>query len=122
MERLENGQTYQQFAAANLELDEFLKKVDGLAKGAESIAEEDLLFLSKRLATLAPEVEKTPLLETCGEPLPGEIAEYIKNLRALQLALETVRCVMLARKVQLENAKRHLRGVQGWVNAYQQTT
>jgi hypothetical protein len=117
-----DGKSYERFTTANQELGEFLRKVDGLVNGSDSINEEDLLFLSKRLSTLAPEVENTPPLETRAEPLPGEVAEYVKNLRALQLALETVRCVMLARKVQLENAKRHLHGLQGWVNAYQQTT
>jgi hypothetical protein len=122
MERLANGQTYKQFAAANLELVDFLKKVDGLAKGSDSITEADLQSLSTRLGLLAPEVEKTPMRESEGAPLPAEVSEYVKHLRELQLALETVRCVMLARKVQLENAKRHLHGLQGWVNAYQQTT
>jgi hypothetical protein len=117
-----NGKAYERFTAANRELIEFLQKVDGLANGLDLVTEADLLSLSKQLATLAPEVEKTPLQETPVTPLPDEVAEYVRNLRALQLALETVRCVMLTRKVQLENAKRHLRGLQGWVNAYQQTT
>jgi hypothetical protein len=122
MERLMGKKTYERFIDTNQELVDFLRKVDGLANGLDSITETDLLSLSKRLADLAPEMEKTPLLKTRAEAPPSEIAEYVKNLRALQLALETVRCVMLARKVQLENAKRHLHGLQGWVNAYQQTT
>jgi len=122
MERLVNGQTFQQFGPANRELVAFLRKVDGLANGSQSITEADLQDLSKRLATLAPEVENAPLLESRGEALPVEFAEYVNNLRALQLALETVRCIMLARKVQLDSAKHHLHGLQGWVNAYSQTT
>jgi hypothetical protein len=46
----------------------------------------------------------------------------VTNLRALQSALEKVRCVMLARKMQLETKKNHLAGVRGWVSAYHRTT
>ncbi len=115
-------QTYQHFAAANLELGVFLRKVDGLANGTELITEGDLQSLSRRLAELAPEVEGVPFQETPGDGMPNEVSEYVKNLRAVQAALETVHCVMLARKTHLDGARRHLRGLQGWVNAYQQTT
>ena len=117
-----NTQTYEQFGAANRELTAFLQKVDGLANGSQSITAADLQALSKRLATLAPELENVPLLESCGDALPVEVAEYVKHLQALQHALQTVRCIMLARKAQLDSAKHHLHGLQGWVNAYSQTT
>jgi hypothetical protein len=109
------------FAAANIELSEFLRRVDGLASGTESITERDLQSLSRRLSTLAPEIGDASRGVTLNETLQDEIATYVKNLRALQTALEKVRCIMLARKMQLEGAKRHLHGLQGWVNAYHQT-
>jgi hypothetical protein len=110
------------FAAANEELSEFLQRVDGLAKGTESITEKDLQSLSQRLSTLAPEVGDASRGETLTPALQNEIANYVKNLCALQIALEKVRCIMLARKIQLDGAKRHLHGLQDWVNAYNQTT
>jgi hypothetical protein len=110
------------FAVANQELSEFLRRVDGLANGTESITERDLQSLSRRLSTLAPEVGDASRGATLDETLQNEIATYVKNLRALQIALERVRCIMLARKMQLDGAKRHLHGLQGWVNAYHQTT
>jgi hypothetical protein len=122
MDRLTDRQTYQQFATANCEFSIFLQKVAGLANGTESITEPDLQSLSRRLAALAPEVQEIRLQKAPEDELPNEISEYLKNLRAVQAALETVHCVMLARKNQLDGARRHLRGLQGWVSAYQQTT
>jgi len=113
---------YKRFSAANEELRGFLRRADGLANGTASISEGDLKSLSQRIANLAPEVGEASRGETLDEILQNEIAEYVKNLRALQTSLEKVRCIMLARKVQIESAKRHLDGVQNWVKAYNQTT
>jgi hypothetical protein len=122
MERLVDRQTHQRFAAANQELSEFLRKVDGLANGTELITEHDLQSLSQRLSDLAPEVADGLKAQASAHGQQDELLEYIGNLRTLQTSLETVYCVMLARKVQLDGAKRHLHGLQGWVNAYNQTT
>ena len=115
-------QKHARFAIANEDLSEFLRRVDGLAAGTASITEGDLLALSHRLSTIAPEVGDASRGETLDTALQEEIGRYVKNLRALQEALEKVRCVMLARKMQIESAKRHLHGLQSWVNAYNQTT
>jgi hypothetical protein len=112
---------HEQFAAANDELRGFLHRVDGLARGTESVSEGDLRSVSQRIANLAPEVGDASRGATLDEPLRQEIAEYVRNLRALQTALEKVRCVMLARKAHLESAKRHVVGVKGWVDAYNHT-
>ncbi len=117
-----NSQKHERFAAANQELSQFLRRVDGLATGTDSITERDLQALSQRISTLAPEVGDASRGERLDHEIQNEIAEYVTNLRALQTALERVRCVMLARKLQLDGAKRHLHGLQKWVDAYSQTT
>jgi hypothetical protein len=125
MERVmkHNGQDlkYERFTAANDELRGFLRRVDGLANGTQSVSEGDLRSVSQRIANLGPEVGDASRGATLDQPLQEEIAEYVCNLRALQRALERVRCVMLARKVQLESAKRHVEGVKDWVDAYNHT-
>jgi len=119
----QNGQDlkYERFTAANDELRGFLRRVDGLANGTQSVSEGDLRSVSQRIANLGPEVGDASRGATLDQPLQEEIAEYVRNLRALQTALERVRCVMLARKVQLESAKRHVEGVKDWVDAYNHT-
>jgi len=116
------NQKHERFIVANEMLSTFLRRVDGLATGTESITEADLQALSRRLSMLAPEVGDASRGENLDEDLQKEIAIYVKNLRALQTALEKVRCIMLARKVQLDSERRHLYGLQSWVNAYNQTT
>ena len=113
---------HERFLAANQGLRDFLHRVEKLVTGTGTITDGDLKALSQRLSNLAPEVGDASRGETLDADLRNEIAEYVKNLRALQTALEKVRCIMLARKLQLEGAKRHLYGLQGWVNAYNQTT
>jgi hypothetical protein len=112
---------HERFLSANKELRDFLQRVEGLASGTCSINERDLKALSQRLSTLAPEIGDADRVETLDADLRNEMAQYVNNLRALQIALDKVRCVMLARKVQLESQTRHLFGLQGWVNAYNQT-
>jgi hypothetical protein len=107
---------YERFAAANDELRGFLRRVDGLTNGTESVSDGDLRSVSQRIANLGPEVGDASRGATLDEPLQQEIAEYVRNLRALQSALERVRWVMLARKVQFE--KRHVEGVKDWVDGY----
>ena len=113
---------HERFAVANNELSEFLERVHALAKGTESITEGDLESLSRRLSMLAPEVGDASRGEILDEGLQNEIDKYVKNLRALQLGLERVRCIMLTRKAQLDSAKRHLHGLQSWVDPDNQTT
>ena len=115
-------QKHERFLAANQELREFLGRADGLTSGACSITECELKGLSRRLSTLAPEVGDVSRSETLSADWPEEVAQYVNNLRALRIALEKVRSVMLARKTQIEAQRRHFAGLQSWVKAYQQTT
>jgi hypothetical protein len=121
MERLMDNLKHERFLCANQELRDFLCRVENLAKGKGTITDADLKALSQRLSTLAPEVGDASRSETLDADSRSEVAEYVKNLRALQIALEKLHFIMLARKSQLEGAKRHLCGLQRWVNAYSQT-
>lgn len=113
---------HERFLLANQGLRDFLRRVENLSTGTDTITDSDLKILSERLTTLAPEVGDASRSETLDAALRSEVAEYVKNLRALQVALERVRCIMLARKYQMDGVKRHLYGMQEWVNAYNQTT
>ncbi len=115
-------QKHERFLAANNELRDFLQRVENLVQGCGNITDGDLQAVSRRLANIAPEIGDAARSETLDAGLRCEVAEYVKNLCALQLALEKVRCVMLARKMQIESQRRHLAGLQGWVSAYHQTT
>lgn len=112
---------HERFLSANEELRDFLQRVEGLASGTGSINERDLNALSQCLSTLAPEIGDASRVETLDADLRNEMAQYVNNLRALQIALDKVRCIMLTRKMELESHTRRLFGLQGWFNAYNPT-
>src|SRR5258708_35926334 len=122
MERLMECLIHERFLSANQELIDFLHQVDGLTNGTSSITEKDLRSLSERISSLAPDVGDASRGETLDAGLQQEIAEYVKNLRPLQAALEKVNCFMLARKMQLKDEKRHLPSLQRLVKLYRHTT
>jgi hypothetical protein len=116
------SQKHERFLAANEELRDFLRRAEGLTAGTSTISEGDLKALSRRLSNLAPEVGDASHGETLDASLRNEVAEYVNNLRALQVSLEKIRCVMLTRKMQIEAERDHLGGLQDWFSAYHQTT
>jgi hypothetical protein len=122
MEWWMNNQIHARFQSANQKLRDFLRRAEGLATRSGTVTESDLKQFSLRLITLAPEIGDASRSATLDTSLQQEIAEYVKNLRALQGALERVRCVMLARQVQLGAAKGRMDGLQGWVDLDPQTT
>jgi hypothetical protein len=122
MEHMMDNQVHPRFRSANQELSEFLRRAEGLANGTGTVTEDDLAMVSQRLLNLAPEIGDASRGEKLNAGLQDEIGEYVKNLRALQGAVEKIRCVMLARRAQLQAAKRHTDGLEGWVDADQRTT
>lgn len=115
-------QTHARFLSANQELRDFLRRVERLASGTRTVSEDDLRQVTQRLLNLAPEIGDASRGETLDAGLQLEIAEYVKNLRALQDAIEKIRCVMLSRRTQFETAKHRIDGPQSLVNAYHETT
>jgi hypothetical protein len=122
MEWWMKNQMHARFQSANQKLRDFLRRAEGLASKSGTVTERDLKQFSLRFITLAPEIGDASRSATLDTSLQQEIAEYVKNLRALQGALEKVRCVMLARQVQLGAAKGRMNRLQGWVDLDPQTT
>lgn len=111
------NQTHESFLSANQMLRDFLRRVECLANGTGTVTENDLQKVWHRLLNLAPEIGDASRGKTLDAGLQDEIAEYAKNLRALQGALEKLRCVMLARRTQWDAAKHHIDGLRNLVNA-----
>jgi hypothetical protein len=115
-------QMHVRILSANEELRDFLWRVERLSNGTGTVSEDDLQQITQRLLNLTPEIGDASRSETLNAGLQMEIAEYVKNLRALQGALERVRSVTRARRAQLESAKRHKDNPQSWINAYYEIT
>jgi hypothetical protein len=108
--------------SANRELRSFLARVDGMVHGTADIGAGDLRELGRLLRSMAPEISEGSSHVSVDAALRALIQEYTGNLRALQSSLDQVRCVMLARRVQMEAAGQRLQGLQSWTSAYRQTT
>ena len=109
------------FLSANRELRNFLERVDGMVHGTGDVGPGELRAIGRLLETMAPEIGEVSLDVFADAALQAQIQEYVGNLRALQASLEQVRCVMFARLTQIDAARQHMDGLQGWANAYRQT-
>src|ERR1700682_1193979 len=116
------NQTNARFLAANQELRDFLRQLVCLANGVGKVADEDVEKISLRLMNLGPEVGDASRSETLDTGLLNEVAEYVKNVRALQSALEKVRGVIPARRARAKSDKRRTDGLQGWFDVIGEIT
>jgi hypothetical protein len=108
------------FADANHKLHVFLERADGLVHGTTDVSAEDLRALGRLLETMAPQMAEVSHNDS-DAVLQEQVQRYIANLRSLQVSLEQIRCVMLARRAKLDSARLHVEGVRSWANAYRQT-
>src|SRR5271165_3474339 len=81
-------QKHARFLSANQELRGFLRRAEGLANKAGKVTEEDLELISLRLTNVAPEIGDASRCETLDTALRSEVAEYVKNFKALQGVVE----------------------------------
>jgi|SRR6267378_386334 len=109
------------FLSANCELRNFLQRVDALVHGTGEVGPGELRAIGRLLETMTPDIGEASHPVSADAALQAQIQEYVGNLRALQASLEQVRCVMFARLTQIDAARQHMDGLQGWANAYRQT-
>jgi hypothetical protein len=96
---------HERFRAANQELWEFLRRVEALASRSGTVTETELKTILDRMLNLAPEVGDASRSETLDGNLLSGIQEYVQNFRALQQAIEKIRCVILGHPLHLEICK-----------------
>lgn len=106
---------------ANRELRTFLNLVDALVQGRGDVVPADLRAIGRLLQSMAPEIGDPASRVSEDAERQALIEEYADSLRAVQTALEQVRCVMLARLTQMSAEQGRLGRLQGWARAYQQT-
>jgi len=109
------------FFSSNQELSAFLSRAEALVHGTGDVGWEELAALGRLLNTMAPEMAEAAHPDFADAALQEQVQRYVAHLRSLQVALEQVRCVMLARRAKLDAARQHVEAVQGWANAYRQT-
>ena len=109
------------FLSAHLEVQHFLQHLDHLAHGTEDVIEAELHAVRIRLLALAPELSCSGDNELPAEVRSDEAERYVAGLKALRGRLERLRATMLARRYQLERARRQIRSLEGFKAAFQKT-
>ncbi len=107
--------------SVNLELRNFLAQVDALLRGTGDIDAGQLRVVRRLLEATGPQIGEASQSAAADAVLRAELEAYTENLRALQASIDQIRCVMLARREQLEAAQQHMHGLRDWVNAYRRT-
>jgi hypothetical protein len=107
MESQVKDDTHIRFLSANKELRGILRQAEGAAKGACQVTDADFQTFSHRLSNCDFSIGDASRAETLDAELRSELAEYIRNFRAIQQALEKVRVLTLARRMRLETTKPH---------------
>ena len=113
---------YDHLLRANREVQVFLKRVEDLVQGRGDIGGDDLRRIGRLLQSMAPELGELSREVSTNAGMQAPIREYASNLRALQTSFERIRCVMLARRVQLDAERQRLNQLHRWADAYRQTT
>jgi hypothetical protein len=106
----------------NNELRIFLSGAQDFIGGSDTLEPIDLDRIRERIESLAPLVLHTQHSGCTDTSLKQELVEYVQHLEYLQSSLEKMRCTLLARRAQMEAARRHLDTTQAWLAAYRQCT
>lgn len=107
--------------SVNSELRDFLERADTLVHGTGDIDAGELGVVHRLLESTGARIGEASRSAAIDAALRAELQTYADRLRALEVSLNQVRCVVLARRAQLEAAQQHMHGLRDWVNAYRQT-
>ena len=110
------------FIAGNQELREILRRAEKLEKVPGTTNDRNLMKIGIRLLNQTPEIGDASRCETLDRALLDEVAEYVKNLLALQKVIETFRSAPVDRRAPTEAAKGLIDGLNGWIYSYRHAT
>jgi hypothetical protein len=111
---------HDRFIAGNRELREILRRAEGLENADCRVTEEDLKIIRDRLLNVTPEIGEASRSVTLDADLQDQVAEYVKNLRALLHVMEKIRCNPGDRRVPSEAENRRINDLRVWVQEYLQ--
>lgn len=89
--------------------------------GRGSFGVDELRAIAQRVGSMEPVVARAPELRQAVPELRGELEIYAQNLTDLNVAMDRVRCVLVARCASVEVQRGHLETVGLWAAAWQQT-
>jgi hypothetical protein len=113
--------TLHRVRGANAKLQMLLRRVADALAGKRNFSVEDVRAIAEPVAEMTPIVSQAEQLRAAVPELHGELDAYGKNLGELQIALDRVRVVLLARSAHVEAQRGHLETVGLWAATWRQT-
>lgn len=113
--------TVRRVRQANELLQLFLRRIGEALSGRGNFTVEDVRSIAGPVRAMAPLVSSSEPLCAARPELQQEFEAYARNLTAMDQALDRVRCVLLARRTQIEAQCGHLETVRLWADAWRQT-
>ncbi|MGH9561581.1 MAG: hypothetical protein ACRD3S_09005 [Terracidiphilus sp.] len=106
---------------ANAKLQTLLSRANDATAGRANLTAEDLREAHGPISQLGPSIGEVVTLRQSMPELDDELNSYSQNLEAAQVALDRVRCVLLARCASMEAQRAHLETVALWSSAWAKT-
>jgi Lon protease-like protein len=106
---------------ANARLQRFLGRVGEALAGRRNFSADDVRAVAQTIREMAPVVSRAKQLRAAHPGLRDELEFYARHLAEADHALDRMRCVLLARRAQIEAQWGHLAAVRLWAGAWQQT-
>ena len=106
---------------ANVKLRTLLERTRDALGGRQSFSVEDVRAISAPVAQMQPIVEEAKDRLTVQPEVQGELQAYAGNLAELQVVLQQMRVMLLARRANVEALRGHLETVGLWTVALRQT-
>lgn len=110
-----------QIREAEAKLGNLLSRAREALAGRQDFNVHDIRSISERLGQMAPIVAQAADLRAKDTQLDTDFKAYAETLKQLDVTLEQVRFMFLARQAQLAAARSHMETVNLWASAFKQT-
>jgi hypothetical protein len=121
VERLMEAAIANRVREANSKLRELLLRARDALVGRHNFNVEDVRAIAEPVAQMAPIVADAARLRVLQPDLDGQLEAYAANLGELQITLEHVRFMLIARRAHLAAARSHLETFGLWAATLRQT-
>jgi hypothetical protein len=121
LEALETPDVLRKVEKANAQLAAWLALAGECLEGRRNFEPEDVRAAAAAVAAMDGVAAQAPRWRAADSQLKQELELYARNLRAVQTALDRLRCALLARTAGLDAQRAHRETLAQWTAAWRRT-